>query len=465
MVLRRALGPLLLTALVLPMTSAVASTPGRPGTPGGGDPYFPRQGNGGYNARHYALQVAYEPSTKRLTGRTTMTATATQPLSRFDLDLRRNLHVSAVRVDGAAARFGQPAAQVQELVITPRHTLRPHRRFTVTVSYAGTAKPVTDPDGSLDGFIPTNDGAFVASEPQGAPSWFPVNDTPRDKATYAVSITVPAGLTAVSNGTLVGHHTRAGRTTWSWQLRQRISSYLVTATLGRFAVSTGRTPHGVPYFVAVDPTQQAKAAPVLQKLPAIIDYFSSVYGRYPFGSTGAIVDNAPQVGYALETATRPVFDRAPDVLTLAHELAHQWYGDTVTLSRWRDIWLNEGFAEFSSWLWDEHSGGTSAARHLAQLLAKPASDSDEWLPPPGNPGSAEGIFSDSVYDRGAGTLEALRQEVGDRTFFAIMRGWVAQHRYGNATVAQFTAYAQHVAHRDLTALFAEWLYKNGKPTT
>ena len=445
-----------------PAVSAAPTPRATPGVSGAGDPYFPLQGNGGYNVARYALTIAYRPSTKHLAGSATITARATQNLSRFDLDLRRSLTAASVLVDGKPAAFEQPAALKQELVITPAHPLRDGTSFTVQVRYAGTAKPAIDPDGSLDGFIPTDDGAFVANEPQGAPTWFPANDTPTDKAFVSLRITVPAGLTAVSNGYRVASWTSGGRTTSQWQMDTPISTYLVTATLGKFTVTTGRTPDGVPYLNAVDPTQAARSAPVLAKLPAIVDYYTGVYGRYPFDSAGAIVDNARKVGYALETATRPVFDRAPDELTLAHELAHQWFGDSVTLARWRDIWLNEGFAEFSSWLWDEHRGGTTAAKHLQDLLAEPA-DSDVWDPPPGNPGSAENIFAGSVYDRGAGTLQALREKVGDATFFSILRGWAAAHQTGNATVAQFTTYASAVAHQDLAHFFTVWLQTPGKP--
>jgi aminopeptidase N len=157
-----------------------------------------------------------------------------------------------------------------------------------------------------------------------------------------------------------------------------------------------------------------------------------------------------------------LFDRAPNELTLAHEIAHQWYGDDVTLRHWRDIWLNEGFAEFSAWLWDEHRGRMSAAQHLDQLMSLPPS-SGIWNPPPGNPGDAAHIFSGSVYERGAGTLQALREKVGDTVFFRIMRGWVAAHRYGNATVSSFISFAEGVAGRDLTTFFHEWLYRVGKP--
>jgi aminopeptidase N len=287
---------------------------------------------------------------------------------------------------------------------------------------------------------------------------------PADKATYRVYVTVPKGLTAVSNGAFLGKRTANGRTTWKWNLTKPVSSYLITATIGKFAVRQGRTPAGVPYFIAVDPTVKAAADPVLKKLPAIVDYYTRKFGKYPFGQAGAIVDNAPFVGYALETATRPVFDRAPSIETLSHELAHQWFGDDVTLRRWRHIWLNEGFAEWASWLWDGHRGATTPAQHLRNLMAVPASNTDEWLPPPAHPGGPKTLFAGSIYDRGAGALQALRQKVGTPTFMRILRGWVRAHAYGTATVAQFRAYAEAVSHRNLDHLFYEWLDKKGKPT-
>jgi aminopeptidase N len=432
------------------------------GSQGAGDPYFPSQGNGGYNVGHYDLYLRYTPSGQHLRGTATIQARATKTLTRFDLDLRHSMKVSSVWVNGTKAVAKQPASRTQELVITPKHTLPKGQQFTVRVHYAGVGKAIHDPDGSLDGWIPTSDGAFVAGEPQGAPTWFPVNNSPRDKATYRVMVNVPKGLAAISNGALKSRVTKHNRTTWTWKLTKPISSYLVTATVGKYKITRGHTGDGVPYLIAVDPSQQADSANVLRKLPRILDFFTTRYGKYPFKQSGAIVDNAPYVGYALETATRPIFDRAPSESTLAHELAHEWYGDTVTLKRWRDIWLNEGFAEFSAWLWDEHSGGQTGAQHLNQLMSLSANN-EIWNPPPGNPRTNDQIFSDSVYERGAGTLQALREKLGNKTFFTIMRGWVAAHRYGNATVGEFTSYASAVSHRDLTHFFHVWLYKNGKP--
>jgi aminopeptidase N len=448
----------------MPADARVATTQvSTVGAAGAGDPYFPWQGNGGYRVGHYDLTIDYRPATHHLSGHARIRAHATKPLTRFDLDLRRFMHVSSVRVNGVAASFAQPRAKVQELVIRPATPLAKGQRLVVAVQYGGTVHHIFDADGSPDGFIVTSDGAMVADEPQGSPTWFPVNDTPRDKATYRVQVTVPRGLVAVSNGAFKGKTTSNGRTTWRWGLGTPVSSYLITATIGKFTVRRGTTASGIPYFTAYDPTEQAAAMPVVHKLGAVLKFFSTKFGKYPFGWAGAIVEHAPFVGYALETATRPVFDRAPGELTFAHELAHQWFGDDVTLRHWRDIWLNEGFAEFSDWLWDEHRGGLTAHQHLRRLLSNPPAATYIWLPAPATPHDPAHVFANSVYERGAGTLQALRQRLGSPMFFRILRGWLRAHRYGNASVPQFTAYAQQVSGRNLHHFFHEWLYRPAKP--
>jgi len=427
------------------------------GAPGAGDPFFPLQGNGGYDISHYTLWLKYDPAARRLDGVTSITATTTQRLTRFDLDLRRQLKVSAALVNGRAAAFSQPAALKQELVVTPPRPLAAGERVEVTVSYAGVPPVITDPDGSIEGMVPTPDGVHTVGEPQGSPGWFPCNDTPTDKATYDVVATVPAGLTAVSNGDLMPPPPKpavAGWSTFIWHEAQPMATYLATVTVGRFHTATGTTPDGVPYYIAVDPTVVAQSRGVLAKLPAMVDYYSRTFGPYPFSSAGAVVDPAKNVGYALENQTRPVFDSPPDELTLAHEVAHQWYGDAVTLRHWRDIWVNEGFAEFSSWLWSEL---------FDRAYSTPASKTSFWNPPPADPGDPADIFDPSVYERGAMTLQALRVKLGDPTFFKIMRGWYAGHKYGNGTVDGFSAYTQKVSGEDLKHFFHVWLYQPGKP--
>ena len=452
------LGLVALAGSVAPATAATTPSAAR-------DPYFPRQGNAGYDVAHYGLTLRYDPGTRHLTARAAITATATTRLRVFHLDFRRTLRVSRVTVDGHGATFTQRGTHGHDLVVTPASPVRKGDRFRTVVRYAGRPQAVTDPDGSIDGWVETKDGAFVVGEPQGAPTWFPCNDTPRDKARYDFRVTVPAGITAIANGELVGRVIRHGAwRTFRWHSGQPMATYLATVTTGVFRVRTGTTPGGTPYYIATDPKVTAASRDVLRKVPAMTDYFVGLFGPYPFGSTGAVVDHAPKVGYALETQTKPLYDSPPDELTVSHELAHMWFGDSVTLKRWRDIWVNEGFAEFSAWMWSEHTGQKSAQSYFNRYYAKKA---DSWVfsPPPANPGGPADMFDGSVYERGAMTLQALRVKLGDDTFFPMLRAWYAAHTYGNVTVPEFTAFASAYAGRDLSAFFQTWLYDEGKPTT
>ncbi|WP_329238493.1 M1 family metallopeptidase [Streptomyces canus] len=435
-----------------------AGAPPSTGSSGAGDPYFPLAGNGGYHVDHYDLTLGYDPGSGRLDGKAVLTARAGQRLSRFDLDFK-GLTVTGLTVDHAKADFHRDG---QELVVTPRRALRKGERFTITVTYQGKPRPVTDPDGSLDGWIPTDDGAFVAGEPQGAMTWFPANNHPTDKSSYDFTITVPKGRTAVANGVLLSRRTTHGKTTFRWRQSEPMAAYLATATVGKFDVQQFTTKSGIRVYNAVDPREAAAAAPVLKKLPSVLEWESKLFGPYPFRAAGSIVDRAPNVGYALETQSRPVYDRAPDLSTLVHENAHQWFGDSVSLTSWKDIWLNEGFATYAEWLYAEQHGGDSAQKAFDDLYAKPASD-DLWEFPPGDPGSGANIFGTPVYARGAMTLQALRTRVGDRAFFLILRAWASGHRDGNGTTAQFQRLAERVSGKDLDSLFQTWLYAPGKP--
>jgi aminopeptidase N len=363
-------------------------------------------------------------------------------------------------VNGRAATFTRDEGQ--ELTVTPRSGLASGSAFTVTVDYAGEPSVVTDPDQSIEGWIPTDDGAFVVNEPQGSPAWYPCNDNPRDKATFEFSITVPEGLTALANGVLFSRATSGGKTTWVWKETDPMATYLATATLGKFDLEISSVGN-IPSYVAVDP-QLAKGQ-VLSKLPEAVQLYESLYGPYPFNAVGAIVDSAKFVGYSLETQTKPNFPYVPDELTLVHEISHMWFGDSVTLTTWPDIWLHEGFATWSEWIWTERQGNKSAAQWFKGLYSTPAKDTAFWGPAVANFLNPALLFNGTVYYRGAMTLQALREKVGDMTFFQLLKAWATQNRHGNVTTPQFIQLAEQMSGMDLDHFFDVWIFQDAKPTS
>lgn len=433
------------------------------GADGAGDPYFPLDGNGGYDALHYDLRVSVGADLRTITGDATLTARTTQALSAYDLDLH-GLTVSSVTVDGRAARWERDG---QELVITPAAPLRAGTTFRTRVRYAGSPTLLPGDDGVQNGWYVGQGGAAVLGEPQGASVWFPVSEHPSDKATYTVTVSVPQGRTAVSNGLPVGPPvTAGGRTTWRWRTQHPMASYLVLLAVGDLTLHRWTTDSGLPVVDAVGPGVPASANAALARQGEVIDVLSATFGPYPFEAAGAVVvPEVPQV--ALETQTRPVYG-APimsgdhPVYVLAHELAHQWFGDSVSLSSWRDVWLNEGFATYAEYLWGQHVDGLDPATMITRELSSAPADDPFWTTDISDPGPQH-LFDAAVYYRGACVLEALREVVGDDAFRTTLRRWAAEHRDGNGTTAAFVALAQQVSGRDLTAVFDTWLYSTHKP--
>jgi aminopeptidase N len=457
--MRRLVLPAVAAAVALLIATPADASAATPGAPGVGDAYFPLAGNGGYDVAHYDLTIRYTPATRAFSGEAEIEARSSQSLSRFNLDLR-GFTVRSVLVDGKAAAFSRDG---QELTVTPRRELRRGSAFKVKVTYDGTTGQPTDNTGALYGWVSFDDGAFVANEPEGASTWYPVNDHQTDKATYDFTITVPDGKTAVANGELVSRHTDRGWTTFRWHARDPMASYLSTASIGDYDLRLRRGPHGLPIIDAIDRDLPADAADGLARTAEIIDYFNGVFGRYPFSSAGGIIDDDEDAGYALETQTRPIYSGPPDESTVAHELAHQWYGNAVSPSLWRDIWLNEGFATYAEWLWEEHNGGVTAAAQFDQLYARPDTAS-LWRNVVADPG-AENLFVSSVYNKGALTLQALREKIGDRDFFALLTAWYAVHRDSDADTGDFIALAEKISRQKLRPFFQTWLYTAGKPAT
>ncbi|MEV6343443.1 M1 family metallopeptidase [Actinoplanes sp. NPDC051851] len=443
-----------------PERSAAPSTPVfRPGAGGAGDPYFPTYGNGGYDVAGYDLDLRYDPATGKLNGTATITATATQDLSRFDFDLA-HLIAGTVTVDGTAATI---ATSGNELVITPATGITDGRRFTVVVTYGGTPGELENKSLGNGGWIKTTDGGIALGQPEAASTWFPVNDHPSDKATFALAMTVPAGLEVISNGVPGERTTADGWTTWHWAESAPMASYLSTVVIGQYRIAT-TTHDGKPMIIAVPESTPADDPAVLSlnETGEVTDYLATLFGPYPFDANGGVLVNDDRIGYALETQSRPVygatfFAGGTDLGVVAHEIAHQWFGDSVALERWQDIWLNEGFATYAEWLWAEHEGDETA-----QAAFDRSYSAFDWQQTPGDPGAAR-LFGEAVYDRGAMTVHALRRTIGDDAFFRLLKQWTSTHRDGNAGTGEFITTAERVSGKDLTTFFKAWLYDPTRP--
>ncbi|HEX6262432.1 MAG TPA: M1 family metallopeptidase [Actinomycetota bacterium] len=480
--------------LALPSGAIAApGSPGEPrftaGAPGAGDAYFPFSGNGGYDVGHYDLTLTYTPPEPapapivgQLDGMATIDIVATQDLDRFNLDLR-GLDVHAVTVNGKPAAEVLPpapgaevegaaywqvqddAARIWELTIQPRPKLKEGQAARVVISYGGETGRPRDIEGVLYGWVTTRDGAMVVGEPEGTMTWYPVSDHPTDKATYSFEITVPEEKVAVANGLPARDPvTDDGWTTWYWDAPDAQASYLTTASVGDYELRFSEAADGLPIIDAVDDNLTAgnlvtsNASLALQ--PAMIAFFEETFLTYPFNSYGSIVDD-DSVGYALETQTRPVYSRVAREGTVAHELAHQWFGNAVSPQRWQDIWLNEGWATYGEWLWSEHAGRDTAQESFEDVMSIPAGSSF-WNHVVADPGPF-GLFHPANYDRGAATLHALRLEVGDEAFFDAAREWLTRHDDGTGTTEDFQAIHEEVSGQDLDGFFDTWLRTPSKP--
>ena len=464
-----ALATVLSAALVASTLAGTPAADGReaapPGAPGIGDPYFPLDGNGGIDVLSYDIHDRYRFPTHRLSGWTALRLRATQGVSRFDLDFL--LPVSGVTVDGRTVRYHQSA---HELVI--RAALTEGQTARVVVRYDGLPEQYSYTGES--NWLASDQEVVAMNQPHMAPWWFPANDHPLDKADVTVSITVPRAERVISNGRQVRRVVDGPLATTTWRSDEPMVPYLAFFAAGRYAVAQGEL-DGRPWLVAVSkalPTaSQQVALRLMKRTPELLQWLESVIGPYPFSVTGGLTTSLP-VGFALENQTRPTYpfmgEGAGAVSTVVHELAHQWFGDSVAVEKWRDIWLNEGFASFFEAYYDETHGGQSGDAWLRSQYARPGSD-DFWHhqvadPCPDNQDCVSSIFAGFVYERGAMALQALRNVIDDDdTFLSLLGQWAADRADGNGNTAQFQALAEEVSGLDLDGFFDAWVHSTTKP--
>jgi aminopeptidase N len=458
-----------------PASAARRQAPPTPGAPGIGDRLFPTLGNGGYDARHYHLALRYPTSAPEQTvdGEVTMLARATQSLSRFNLDFAGDT-VDSVRVDGSQATWTREG---NELVITPRSPIRDRRKFVARIEFtSGPYVPTPEQEGLSFGWFTTLDGSVTAGQPDQSQTIYPVNDHPADMATYSFRLDVPEGVGAFANGVRLWSRTRSGRTVSYYLMRQPMASELIQLAVGDLTeIRRGRT-RGVPLRDVAAEACAETSEPMLARGPVHMDWMVDRAGEYPFDNYGVLVANQ-QFGYALETQTlslHPCFLFDPAQFPnqqlaetiMVHELAHQWYGDSVAPESWSDLWLNEGHATWYEWTYgDEFFGGPF---EFVSRIRGAYEQGDVWRAqygPVAMPASNEllELFSPNVYDGGAVVLYALRQVIGDRTFRELERQWAQRYEGESVGTEDFIALASKVSGRNLRPFLRDWVYGTETP--
>lgn len=456
------------TGLAQDSATPIASAPS-PGAPGIGDPYFPLLGNGGYDALHYTLDLDLDVEAGSILDATaTIDAVATQDLSSFNFDYRGPL-IDAITVDGAPATWTRDGG---ELTVIPAAPIANGDRFQTQVRYHGTPE-VDDDDRFERGWWATGHSIFALGEPAGSDVWYPVNGHPLDKATYTTIITVPEPYEAAANGLLTSVAKTTGTAgnpstnTYTWENRDPTASYLVMFHAADLDIATEEGTDGVTYIEAFPHDLSQRDKRVFADVPEMVSVFADLLGPYPFATMGNTVFEDTTFNAALETQGMIGYDRsAVREPTVAHEVAHQWLGNSVSPARWQDIWLNEGFARYSEALWAEAAHGDEAAeaairRQVGSFATASRADESHGVLI-GDPGP-DRLFSEAVYAGGALVLDDLRDHIGDEAFFRLLKEWASRFRYGNATTDDFIALAEEVSGQALDDFFADWLYTPWTP--
>ncbi|MDP5227886.1 MULTISPECIES: M1 family metallopeptidase [Arthrobacter] len=427
------------------------------------DPYTPGHGSPDYTVRHYELELDIRLASNRLQGVAVIRGRATTRLNQIMLDLA-GLKAGKVQLNGSrVSKFSQRG---DKLVINAPHPVGKGEDFLLEVRYDGNPRPRRGTWGEV-GWEELRDGVLVAGQPDGAPSWFPCNDHPSQKASYRFTVTTDADYRVVCNGRLVEHRRKSSRETWVYEQKAPMASYLATLQIGRYtSFGIPGSLAAVPINVAVHPALRLEAERGLEQQRRMMEVFEDLFGPYPFGEYGVVVTE-DELEIPLEAQGLSIIGRNHLELEweaqrlVAHELSHQWFGNSLTVASWKDIWLHEGFACYAEWLWSEASA-TLSTRLRALAAWRKLADSPQDLVV-GEPGP-EDMFDDRVYKRGALAVHALRLAMGSEAFFAFLHTWTRAHRHGSVTSADFFALADTlVPGLGAAALLRPWLYEKRLP--
>jgi aminopeptidase N len=427
------------------------------------DPYYPAVGVTSVDALHYGLDLRWDDAHRILTGTERLTFRATRNETSVQLDLGAPLQVSHVRLDGRPITSTH-SGNVLTMATGP---LARNTAHVLRISYAGTPRPVRAPTDRPDvvngGWTTIADGeAWSVQEPFGAFTWYPVNDHPSDKAFYDITLRTQKAWRGVTDGRLRSDKVIGGERVMRWHLGSPAASYLIALDIGPYRLHRDTGPHGLPvsYWVR---SQNVGELRLLRRTPTILGWLEAKLGRFPFGQVGIVISptTSAEETQTMVTMGARVLSNRFGLSDLAHELAHQWYGDEVTPDNWPDLWMNETFAMYIEIRWDATHHIETMKQWRRDLVGSDQRNRTEFGPP--GRYHKDQFADNSVYLCGALMLDRLHSKLPPAVFAELLRHWPRLHRFGTVHRSEWVRYLNRVSGRDLTTFVHRWLDSTRSP--
>lgn len=424
----------------------------------------------GLHVHHYTLDLSVQPDTGTVSGKVAIRFEQGRAVHRLPVDMAHTLQVMSVRLDGAPATF---VRRGDMLAISLPQTTQAETVHEAVIDYEGRPDPHALRFDTVDG------KPAIASYgmPRSAMQWWPNLDNLSMKADSAdIDITVPKGLVAASNGVLVGERTLPdGRHEFRWHEASPVYSDVISVAIGPYVVTRGLytsiTGKSMPLAYYLYKADQSKARHEFAIVPDVLRTYEKLFGPYPFlDEKYGIAEFAipsfrehqtlPSLGRGLIVGTAPVWDLGNVANVIAHDLAHQWFGNSLTLRTWSDVWLNEGFATYAVALWREKHDGEAAYRTFMQGLDAASFPGTVYIHDDTSTGN---LLTPTTFNKGAWVLHMLRHVMGDKAFFAALHAYVKANTDGLVDTATWIAACEHAYGKPLDWFFAEWIHGSGRP--
>jgi aminopeptidase N len=425
------------------------------------DSVYPDVGDPLVDALHYDLSLAWTPESDTLQATERLTFRATADADQVQLDFDDVLAVKSLTIDVEDTDFQR---RDKDLVVS--HAVEADDEYVLEMTYSGTPEPYDAPTQRSDfrlgvgWHVTPEHETWTIQEPYGAFTWYAANDQPADKAYYDFTLTVPEPWTGIANGELTDTTQRDGLRTTTWHLAEPASSYLVTVAFADYTPTELESAGGVPVTIW-GPRDDPDAIGETEYAPEAMDWLEQYLGPYPFDTFGIVIYDGES---GMETQTMVTLgdtEYATSKAVVVHELAHHWYGDTVTPADWSDVWMNEGMAMYLQGMWEAEDEGVAIDEKMDQWAVF-ESDLRAFSGPPGAYDPAN--FGDgNIYFGPALMWHELRQQIGDDAFFALLRDWPADQENDTADREEYLSWIEAETGEELSAFFDDWLLSETTP--